>query len=76
MEVEEGCAVFVGTPGKACLQPHRHDPRALDSLVGTWASVLIGSAVEHQVRRTFHDRIDAGQILVEVGADPERFATA
>ena len=45
------------------------------ALVGTWASVLIGSALPDEVRRTFADEIDAGKILVVIDAEPEAFAT-
>lgn len=46
----------------------------IGGLVGTWASVLMGSAVEDKVRRTFHEQIQAGQILVVVDAEAEVFA--
>jgi hypothetical protein len=45
----------------------------IGAMVGTWASVLMGSAVEDNVRRTFHEQIQAGQILVVVDAEPEEF---
>src|SRR5918993_3872907 len=41
----------------------------IGALVGTWASVLIGSALPDEVRRTFADEIDAGTILVVVDAE-------
>lgn len=44
------------------------------ALVGTWASVLIGSALPDEVRRTFAAEIDAGQVLVVIDAEPEEFA--
>lgn len=44
------------------------------ALVGTWASVLIGSALPDEVRRTFHDEIEAGQVLVVIDAEPEELA--
>ena len=43
------------------------------ALVGTWASVLIGSALPDEVRRTFQNEIDAGRILVVIDAEPEDF---
>jgi hypothetical protein len=46
------------------------------ALVGTWASVLMGSALPDEVRRTFHDQIAAGQILVVIDAEPETFNLA
>lgn len=46
------------------------------ALVGTWASVLMGSALPDEVRRTFHDQIAAGQILVVIDAEPETFTLA
>lgn len=39
------------------------------ALVGTWASVLIGSALPDEVRRDFADEIDAGRILVVIDGD-------
>jgi hypothetical protein len=48
----------------------------LGALVGTWASVLIGSALPDEVRRTFADEIDAGRILVVIDAEPEAFRVA
>jgi hypothetical protein len=45
------------------------------ALVGTWASVLMGSALPDEVRRTFQDEIDAGRILVVVDAEPEEFVS-
>lgn len=44
------------------------------ALVGTWASVLIGSALPDEVRRKFHDEIEAGQVLVVIDAEPEAFS--
>ena len=43
------------------------------ALVGTWASVLMGSAIPDEVRRTFAAEIQSGQVLVVVDADPEAF---
>jgi hypothetical protein len=43
------------------------------ALVGTWASVLMGSALPDEVRRTFAAEIEAGQVLVVIDADPEAF---
>lgn len=43
------------------------------ALVGTWASVLMGSALPDAVRRTFAEEIEAGKILVVVDAEPEEF---
>lgn len=43
------------------------------ALVGTWASVLVGSSVPDEVRRMFADEIEAGRILVVIDAEPEAF---
>jgi len=43
------------------------------ALVGTWASVLMGSALPDEVRRTFAAEIEAGQVLVVIDAEPESF---
>ena len=43
------------------------------ALVGTWASVLMGSALPDEVRRTFSSEIESGQVLVVIDADPEKF---
>ena len=43
------------------------------ALVGTWASVLVGSALPDDIRRTFADEIDAGKVLVVVDAEQEDF---
>lgn len=43
------------------------------ALVGTWASVLVGSALPDEVRRTFATQIDAGQVLVVIDAEAEQF---
>lgn len=43
------------------------------ALVGTWASVLIGSALPDDIRRTFASEIEAGKILVVVDAEQEEF---
>ena len=45
----------------------------LGGLVGTWASVLMGSAIPDDVRRTFSHEIEEGNILVVVDAEPEDF---
>jgi uncharacterized membrane protein len=45
------------------------------ALVGTWASVLMGSALPDEVRRTFKNEIEAGRILVVVDAEPEKFVS-
>lgn len=42
-------------------------------LIGTWASVLIGSSLPDEVRRTFAEEIQAGRILVVIDAEPEAF---
>ena len=47
----------------------------LGALIGAWASVLAGSAIPDDVRRTFEREIRAGRILVVIDADPEAFAT-
>lgn len=44
------------------------------AMVGTWASVLMGSALPDEVRRKFHEEIEAGQVLVVIDAEPEAFA--
>jgi hypothetical protein len=43
------------------------------ALVGTWASVLMGSALPDEVRRTFAAQIESGQVLVVIDAEPEDF---
>jgi hypothetical protein len=43
------------------------------ALVGTWASVLMGSALPDEVRRTFAAEIESGQVLVVIDAEPEDF---
>ena len=43
------------------------------ALVGTWASVLMGSALPDEVRRTFAAEIEAGQVLVVLDACPDTF---
>ena len=43
------------------------------ALVGTWASVLMGSALPDEVRRTFSSEIESGQVLVVIDAEPEQF---
>ena len=43
------------------------------ALVGTWASVLIGSALPDEVRRTFASEIESGQVLVVIDAEAEEF---
>ena len=43
------------------------------ALVGTWASVLMGSALPDEVRRTFAAEIESGQVLVVIDAEPEAF---
>jgi hypothetical protein len=45
----------------------------IGALVGTWASVLIGSALPDEVRRTFAEEIEAGRILVVIDAEVEEF---
>jgi hypothetical protein len=45
------------------------------ALIGTWASVLAGSAVPDEVRRTFDREIEDGRILVVVDADASQFAS-
>lgn len=46
----------------------------LGALIGTWASVLMGSAIPDEVRRTFEQQIEAGQILLVIDAEVEEFA--
>ena len=43
------------------------------ALVGTWASVLMGSALPDAVRRTFAAEIESGRVLVVIDAEPEDF---
>jgi hypothetical protein len=43
------------------------------AMVGTWASVLIGSSLPDEVRRTFGSEIESGQVLVVIDAEPEDF---
>jgi hypothetical protein len=43
------------------------------AMVGTWASVLMGSALPDEVRRTFAAEIESGQVLLVIDADPEDF---
>ena len=43
------------------------------ALVGTWASVLMGSALPDEVRRTFAAEIESGQVLVVIDAEAESF---
>jgi hypothetical protein len=43
------------------------------ALVGTWASVLMGSALPDEVRRTFAAELASGQVLVVIDAEPESF---
>jgi hypothetical protein len=43
------------------------------ALVGTWASVLIGSALPDEVRRTFAAELESGQVLVVVDAEQEEY---
>lgn len=45
----------------------------LGALIGTWASVLAGSAVPDEVRRTFAREIEDGRILVVIDADQDAF---
>jgi hypothetical protein len=45
----------------------------IGALVGTWASVLIGSALPDEVRRTIAAEIEAGRILVVIDAELEEF---
>lgn len=52
---------------------------AIGTMVGTWSSALIGSAVPNEVRRRFESEIESGRILVVIDADEptlERTATA
>lgn len=45
----------------------------IGALVGTWASVLIGSALPDDIRRTFAGEIEAGKVLVVVDAEQDDF---
>jgi hypothetical protein len=60
-------AFHIGWPGVFALA-------GLGALIGTWASVLMGSALPDEVRRTFAHEIEDGVILVLVDAEPEVFA--
>jgi len=46
----------------------------LGALIGTWASVLAGSAVPDEVRRTFGREIEDGRILVVIDAEQAEFS--
>ena len=46
----------------------------LGALIGTWASVLMGSALPDEIRRTFASEIEAGKILVVIDAETDQFA--
>ena len=46
----------------------------LGALIGTWASVLAGSAVPDEVRRNFAKEIEDGRILVVIDAEPAESA--
>ena len=59
-------AFHMGWPGVFALA-------GLGALIGTWASVLMGSALPDEVRRTFSREIEGGAILVVVDAEPEVF---
>jgi hypothetical protein len=43
------------------------------ALVGTWASVLMGSALPDDIRRTFAEEIEEGKILVVIDGEPDAF---
>lgn len=49
---------------------------ALGTMVGTWSSALIGSAVPNEVRRRFENEIEQGRILVVVDGDENSLAAA
>jgi hypothetical protein len=49
---------------------------AIGTMVGTWSSALIGSAVPNEVRRRFEEEIRRGRILVVVDADEDTLAKA
>lgn len=47
---------------------------ALGTMVGTWSSALIGSAVPNEVRRRFENEIEQGRILVVVDGGEDALA--
>jgi hypothetical protein len=46
----------------------------IGSAVGGWVPALAGDTVDDEVRRRFHDEVEAGRILLVVDAEPERHA--
>lgn len=51
----------------------------IGNAVGGWVPALAGDTVDDEVRRRFHDEVEAGRILLVVDAEPElqaRVATA
>lgn len=43
----------------------------IGTMVGTWSSALMGSALPNETRRIFEDEIERGRILVVVDGDKE-----
>ena len=46
----------------------------IGNAVGGWVPALAGDTVDDEVRRRYHDEVDAGRILLVVDAEPERQA--
>ena len=47
----------------------------IGSAVGGWVPALAGDTVDDEVRRRFHDEVEAGRILLVVDAEPELHAS-
>lgn len=43
----------------------------IGNAVGGWVPALAGDTVDDEVRRRFHDEVEAGRILLVVDAEPE-----
>ena len=46
----------------------------IGNAVGGWVPALAGDTVDDEVRRRYHDHVEAGRILLVVDAEPERQA--
>lgn len=46
----------------------------IGNAVGGWVPALAGDTVDDEVRRRFHDEVEAGRILLVVDAEPELHA--
>jgi len=46
----------------------------IGNAVGGWVPALAGDTVDDEVRRRYHDEVEAGRILLVVDAEPERQA--